>query len=157
MLVALALFLLTYRGYRNKYGRFDRLAARIAGGAAILVAFLPTAAPGELDEAAWWSAVIGKIHYASAIVLFLMFAVFSLWLFRLGDPPPDKPHRDSIYIVCGIVILASMVWAGIAGYLDQPIFYPESVALVAFAISWLVKGRAHKSIANAVQKLSPDT
>src|SRR5687768_11290817 len=38
MLVALALFLITYRGYDNKYGRIDRAAAITAGCAALLVA-----------------------------------------------------------------------------------------------------------------------
>jgi hypothetical protein len=44
------------------------------------------------------------------------------------------------------VIVASMVWALVAGQSDHSIFWPESFALVSFALSWLVKGRAVSSI-----------
>jgi hypothetical protein len=79
-----------------------------------------------------------------------MFALFSLWLFRktsAGETPtPDKKKRNAIYLVCGIVIVVSMVWALFAGRAGKPIFLPESSALVFFALSWLVKGRALHSI-----------
>jgi hypothetical protein len=155
MLVALALFLLTYRGYDNKYGWVDRAAAVTAGVAALLVAFFPTDAPEGFPVLPWWTPPSAVVHYFSAIVLFAMFAVFCLWLFRLGtsDPtPPDKRRRNLIYVLCGIVILISMAWAGIAGWKDKPIFIPESLALTAFAASWLTKGRAPRTIANAVRK-----
>lgn len=159
MLVALALFLLTYRGYENKYGWADRAAARIAGCAALLIAFFPAAAPPSVEPLPWWTDATGYVHYASAIVLFLMFAVFSLFLFQLGpsgahpppNPPADKRRRNGVYLICGVVILASMAWAGFAGFNKQSIFLPESIALVAFAISWLVKGRADRTLADAVR------
>jgi hypothetical protein len=84
-----------------------------------------------------------------------MFALFSLFLFRLGKddpPPPDKRRRNLIYLVCGIVIVAGMVWSAVAKQQDRSIFIPESIALMAFATSWLIKGRAPKTIANAVRK-----
>jgi len=155
MLVALALFLLTYRGYANKYGWVDRAAAVTAGLAALGVAFFPTDAPAGFPEMPWWTHTSAVVHYFSAIVLFAMFAVFCLWLFRLGtsDPaPPDKRRRNHIYVLCGIVILVTMAWAGIAGWKNKPIFIPESLALTAFAVSWLTKGRAPRTIANAVRK-----
>ena len=154
MLVALALFLITYRGFENKYGWVDRLAARIAGCAALLVAFFPTTAPDGYPELPWWTALSRVVHYLSAIVLFSMFALFCLWLFRMSStdpPPPDKRRRNLIYILCGIAILIGMGWAAVAGRNEQPIFWPESLALIAFAISWLVKGRAPRTIANAVR------
>ena len=103
----------------------------------------------------WWTPWNGVVHYISAVVLFGMFAVFCLWLFRLGttDPAPaDKRRRNHTYVACGIVILISMAWAGIAHWKNYPIFIPESVALTAFAVSWLIKGRAPTSIANVVRK-----
>ena len=154
LLVALALFLITYRGFENTYGWVDRLAARIAGCAALLVAFFPTTAPDGYPELPWWTALSRVVHYASAIVLFFMFALFCLWLFRMSStdpPPPDKRRRNLIYILCGIAILIGMGWAAVAGRNEQPIFWPESLALIAFAISWLVKGRAPRTIANAVR------
>jgi len=155
LLVALALFLITYQGYDNKYGWVDRLAARIAGVAALLVAFFPTSAPTGFSEMPWWAPWDGAIHYAFAVVLFAMFAVFCLWLFRMGgsDPAPaDKRLRNHIYVACGIVILLSMAWAGVSGWQKNPIFFPESLALTAFAISWLIKCRAPMAIANVLRK-----
>lgn len=157
MLVTLALFLITYRGYGNKYHRVDRAAAVTAGCAAIGVAFFPAKAPDGIAALTWWSKAVGVTHYVSAVVLFAMFALFSLWLFRLGTsdhPPAAKRRRNRIYLACGVAILVCMAWAGISGANDKPIFLPESLALVAFAVSWLVKGRAHKTIADAVRSVA---
>ena len=90
-------------------------------------------------------------------VLFGMFAVFALWLFRLppsGEPvTPDKRRRNRVYLLCGVVIVAAIIWAGVAGLNERPIFWPESIALVAFAVSWLVKGRALTTLAHAARSL----
>ena len=159
LLVALALFLLTYRGYDNRLGWADRTAAVIAGIAALGVAGFPTEAPAGVSPFSWWASWNGVVHYVSAVVLFAMFAVFSLWLFRLSalgeTPDSDKRNRNRIYLGSGIIIVASMAWAGIAGWRDRPIFLPESVALVAFAVSWLVKGRAGRTIVAAIRSATP--
>jgi len=155
LLVALALFLLAYRGYDNRYGWADRAAARGAGISALLVAGFPTEAPAGVAPPAWWAPWNGVVHYVAAVALFGLFALFSLWLFRLGAPgeQPDleKVRRNRIYLASGIIILASMLWAGIAGSQARPIFLPESVALAAFAVSWLVKGRAGRTIIRAIR------
>jgi hypothetical protein len=157
MLVALALFLFTYRGYKNKYHWADRAASIIAAVAAIGVAFFPTAAPEGMDSLSWWSPVTGVLHHVFAVILFTMFAVFALWLFRITpadeEITPDKRVRNRVYLFCGIIIVGSIIWAGIAGLNERPIFWPESVALIAFAVSWLVKGYAHTTIANGVRAL----
>jgi succinate dehydrogenase/fumarate reductase cytochrome b subunit len=157
LLVALALFLLTYRGYANKYQWADRAAAVTAGVAALGVAFFPTTAPLPTLQLPWWTPTFRIVHYAFAVVLFTMFAVFSLWLFRLTtggrEKPRDKRLRNAFYLGCGIVIVASMVWAGVAGAKGSPIFAPESLALVAFAASWLVKGEAPTMIAEKLGKI----
>ncbi|MGQ0712832.1 MAG: hypothetical protein ACT4PJ_03765 [Gemmatimonadaceae bacterium] len=157
LLVALALFLFAYRGYKNKYQLVDRLAAMIAGAAALGVAFFPTRAPDGFAAAAWWTETTGVLHYVSALVLFAMFAVFSLWLFRLTgsgeQPAADKQNRNFVYLLCGIAIVVSIVWAGVAGMSKKSILVPESIALVAFAVSWLVKGRVDKSIADTARSI----
>lgn len=68
ILVALALFLFTYQGYDNAYRRRDRIAAIIAGVAAVLVASFPTGAPGDLKALSWWTPLIGVAHYFSPVV-----------------------------------------------------------------------------------------
>jgi hypothetical protein len=159
MLVALALFLFTYPGYENDEQNWaDRWAASIAACAALLVAFFPTEVPLGFTALTWWHKWVGKVHFGSAITLFSMFAVFALWLFRKkgkGETvmPDDKKWRNRIYLVCGFVILASMAWAGWNGFHSKPIFWPEAFALIAFSVSWLVKGQAHRTIANKARSL----
>ena len=157
MLIALSLFLYTYRGYKNKHSWADRLVSIVAATAALGVALFPTEAPLGTPVLAWWLPVTGVIHYVSAITLFTMFAVFALLLFPLTAKSEkvskEKKRRNLIYRVCGVLILGSMIWAGVNGHGDRSIFWPESLALAAFALSWLVKGYAHVSIANAVRNV----
>jgi hypothetical protein len=75
MLVALALFLLTYRGFDNPYQKADRAVAITAGVAALGVAFFPTEAPAGVAPLAWWTRTTGVVHHAFAVVLFAMFAL----------------------------------------------------------------------------------
>ena len=109
MLVALALFLFTYRGYDNKYNRADRWAAKTAAVAALVIAFFPTKEPVGMSALSWWTPTTGVLHHVAAIVLFTMFAIFALWLFRLtadGEQPmADKRRRNNLYLFCGIVIV----------------------------------------------------
>ncbi len=148
VLFALAVFLFTYQGFDNAHRRRDRIAAVIAGVAAVLVACFPTAAPDVLPAPAWWTPVVGAIHYVSATILFGSFIFFSLFLFpmsspRPGEPPsPGKPVRNRIYIACGVAMVLCVVWVVVASFLHWPIFWPEALALEFFAFSWLVKGRA---------------
>ncbi|HET7365872.1 MAG TPA: hypothetical protein VFJ70_20045 [Burkholderiales bacterium] len=155
MLVALALFLFTYRGFDNAHHKADRAVAIIAGFAALAVAFFPTAAPADVPPLAWWARTTGVIHHAAAIVLFAMFAVFALWLFRIR--PDGKTEttgwRNKLYIACGATIVACIAWAAYNGYTAREIFVPESIALVAFSFSWLVKGYAVEMLATNVRGL----
>jgi hypothetical protein len=161
-LVALAAFLFTYRGYNNKYSVFDRIAGFIAGGAAIGVAFFPTRAPNPSLKPSWWIDLTGQIHFGSAIVLFLTLACFALLLFPMTDPdeprpskdnplPGDKRWRNWFYRSCGVVMVACILWAWIALRNNKGIFWPEAIALIAFAASWLVKGRFEWTLLSAVK------
>lgn len=158
LLVALGIFLYTYKGYNNEYNRRDRIASRIAGVAAIFVAAFPAEAPVESLAPSWWKPATGIIHYSAAAVLFLSFSYFSFFLFTKSKPgrteplPRDKKARNGIYIFCGFMILVCIAWAGIASWLDAPIFVPESLALIFFATSWLVKGRVDKTAASVIQR-----
>ncbi len=153
LLIALSLLLLTYEGYGNEHGWADRWIARLGGIAAFCIAFFPTDAPEGLDPPAWWVPATSVIHYVSATTLFVTFIVFSLWLFRKtggGEPDEEKRLRNRIYLACGVVMTVSVLWAGSSLFTGQPIFLPESIALVAFAFSWLTKGRAGRTVARAV-------
>lgn len=158
VLFGLALFLLTYQGYADS--RVDRALGCIAGSCALLVALFPTRAPAGVSSPGWWTEGMLGIHNVAAGLLFTTFAAFSLWLFRksrvpVGQPlPPGKRFRNRVYVVCGVVIVGCILWAGSAILWPHPVFWPEAIALWAFAVSWLVKGRAPETLASAAKRLT---
>ncbi len=144
VLVSLAMFLFTYRGYGNRYNVRDRVCAVTSGIAAIGVAFFPTGAPAGLSDPLWWAPWMSTVHYVSAAALFTAFFVFSFFLFP-GSKPGEKPGRskktrNALYRICGGAILACMLWILLGT--GRSIFLPEALALGFFSLSWLVKGRA---------------
>lgn len=149
VLISLALLFFTYRGYRNKHQWADILIACIAGAAAVVVAAFPTAAPLDSLTPPWWTDTTRRFHYGAAIVLFSMFAIFSGVMFCLGT----NNWRKWIYRVCAIVIVVCMLWTWVAARQGESIYWLESGAVMAFAISWLVKGHAHRSIVNSLRSL----
>lgn len=156
LLVALALYLFAYQGFRNKYQRIDKFFAKVAAVAAVGVAAFPAGPPDGMTPL-WWTKKMVIAHYVSAAVLFSVFAVFCFWLFRLTDTQQprdsDKTWRNNFYFACGSLILVGMAWAVFSGLINKgPLFGPESLMLGAFAASWLVKGSIHKTIAEAVKK-----
>jgi heme A synthase len=149
ILFALSLFLFTYPGYEGVIA--DRVVGWLGGASALGVALFPTAAPGGFTAPSWWSPWLRVVHYASAILLFTAFILFSIWLFRKSNlpkaqRPADKRRRDAVCLVCGITMIVSVLWAASALITDAAIFWPEAIAIVAFAVSWLVKGEAYKPV-----------
>jgi hypothetical protein len=159
ILFALALFLFTYGGYKKYLS--DRIVGKIGGACALGVALFPTAAPPGLSEPSWWSETTMMVHYVSAASLFGVFIVFALWLFRKTEVPKGeelgkgKVLRNRIYLVCGVVMVVCVLWAGSSYWTQAPIFLPEIIALIAFAVSWLVKGYAHRPVVNTVKRVRP--
>jgi heme/copper-type cytochrome/quinol oxidase subunit 2 len=157
VLFALALFLLTYPGYREVAA--DRIVGRVGGLAAIAVTLFPTSAPDGLSAPSWWRPSMAVIHYVSAVVLFVAFIFFAIWLFRKSsiprrrDRPLEKRRRDDICLACGIVMIVAVLWAASAMFTHAPIFLPESIAIIAFAASWLTKGEAHKPVMEMVRRI----
>ena len=145
-LCAIGVFLIAYRGY----GTWDNLCTNAAGAFAIGVAMFPTAPPDPSATAA----VVGYVHLACAGLLFAMLAIIALFLFtrtdgRPGERPARKRQRDTVYQVCGGVIVACLVLVPVESFVlgavvarYQPLFWLETVAIVAFAAAWLVKGQA---------------
>ena len=160
ILFALSLFLFSYRGYSDSAA--DRWLGKVGGVAALGVAIFPTGAPETLMEPVWWSGALGTIHYASASLLFGVFILFATWLFRRSDKPPEqrsksKQWKNWLFLGCGIVMIAAILWAGSSLFTGKPIFWAEVIALWAFALSWLVKGGAHKPILATLQLAVEDT
>ncbi|MEA1878905.1 MAG: DUF998 domain-containing protein [Bacteroidota bacterium] len=142
VLFSYGLFLFAYKGY----GKIDNLAGNIGCIFALGVALLPC-----LNE----TPLIRHLHLVSASLLFLIFAFFSIFLFTKSKHkkplPPKKRIRNRWYRGCGYTILGSMLLMGIYFiFLEEsvpglaklkPIFWLESLALWAFGISWIIKGK----------------
>ncbi len=158
VLFALSLFLFSYRGYTD--GWIDRALGKAAGVAALGVPLFPTKAPRIELAPSWWTPVMNVVHLASAAVLFVSFIVFAVWLFRRSriarfqDRPLEKRVRDSICLACGIVMILSMLWAASSLFSHAPIFWPETIAIEAFAISWLAKGEVHRGVVRVARFLT---
>ncbi len=104
--------------------------------------------------------IIAVAHGVFAAGFFLTLAYFSLFLFTKSDREMTrkKRQRNIVYRACGYVILlaiALIVLGGLILYLEllpdatvrmvkslDPLFWLESIAIVAFSVSWLVKGEA---------------
>jgi len=146
-LFAIAAFLICTRGYDLR----DEIAGYISGICAFGVAILPSVNPRSPGYTHLQLA-IGYIHAGLAAIMFLALAYFCLFLFRQssreGRPTRRKQHRNRIYQVCGLVIVACLGVMfvlpidGIALWLYpiNPLFTCETLALAAFGVAWLTKG-----------------
>ena len=142
-LCAIGVFLFAYRGYDS----WDNILTNSAGIFAIGVALFPTAPVNPSAQ----GRDIGYVHLACAGLLFAVLALISFWLFTRTDQrigrTKRKKIRDLIYRGCGIVIALCLalvpieslvIGAPIQGI--HPLLWLEAIAVVAFGISWLVKG-----------------
>jgi hypothetical protein len=144
-LCAIGVFLMSTRGY----DRQDEIAGILAFVFAIGVAFFPTT---PYVDATSRAKIIGDVHLSFAALLFLTLAYFSLKLFTKtgpdNDPTPQKLQRNIVYRVSGYTILASIFLivvvklTPLGTHLERltPVFWLESLAIVAFGVSWLTKG-----------------
>ena len=163
-LCAMAVFFLSYQYKPQADYDGDRALSNLAFLAAVGVALFPTAESGR--EAEGEELVISTIHVISAGLLFVLLAVFSLYQFtktkaeikhvkgfwpklmRIFRTDPEhkegltgqKPLRNLIYRICGWIIVACILLIVINNIADWDLlFWLESVAVVAFAVSWIVK------------------
>lgn len=146
-LCAIAVFLMSYRGYERQ----DYVAGKLACLFALGVAFFPTAP--DVDPTAR-EKIVSMAHSLLAMAFFLTLAYFSLAQFRKTDPrkppTPQKLRRNMVYTVCGWTILACILLIAVMALLPgdapvkrlDPVFWLESLAVVAFGVSWLTKGEA---------------
>jgi hypothetical protein len=142
---ALGVFLFAYR-YQETDNKLSTAAAALALG----VALFPTASQGPTTSG---EQAVRIVHLTCASLFFVCLAVFSLVIFTksAGAPTPKKKQRNRVYRACGWTIVASLVLAATNGALEHwvdgyalqdynTLFWLESVAIWAFAVSWLVKG-----------------
>lgn len=156
VLCTIAFFLLCYRGRTL----LDNVISTILGILGVGIAAFPCAAAPEgivtagiLDLPLECS---GKLHNICAVTFFILLAINSLFIFTLSkDKParqkPKKRLKNAIFIVCGLVIAATLLLLGICMLIDKNlnltlvksnnlVFIGETAMLFAFGISWLTKG-----------------
>jgi len=130
-------FLTSYHGY----DKLDNVLSKVAGVSAIFIGLFPFAyfEPGNFLNIQY--PAIRVLHYVSAAVFFLSIAALSYFQFSKGS----NKLRNIVYKTCGIVIFASVVLAGLHGITsfggNYFILIIEAVMLVAFGVSWFVKGQ----------------
>ena len=178
ILAAIGVFLLCYRGYEPLPGQWlsDRRVSFTAGVAALGVALFPVHRLGQpscsLTEATCitfgWSVHPDWFHYGAAGVFFASLAVFCLVLFTRGDRTPEGSiiwtPRNIFYTICGgLIVLSILAMAPYVMGNDQTrdllarynyLFWWETLGILAFAASWLRKGKAAESVARVVKQVA---
>jgi len=144
-LCVLGVLFIGYNAYNNK---LDFWITTFAGGFAVGVAFFPTAPA----VASAHQREMGYIHFAFAALLFTTLAIMALRFSQTdtgSQPTSQKRLRNIVYRVCATLIALSMVVAFVTNFLPADIkqnmpslFWFEAIAVVAFSVSWLVKGGA---------------
>jgi len=151
LLYGVSLFLMSYRGYE----KIDDLIGNLSGIFALgIVAFPTSMYCGQVVKVGMFlldDNISEYIHLAFGTLFFLSLSFNSIFLFTRRHPGVlgrEKRRRNLIYRLCGIVMILSIVCITIYTlflrdtYISK--FYPvlifESIALLAFGISWLVKG-----------------
>ncbi|OYX45160.1 MAG: hypothetical protein B7Z02_02640 [Rhodobacterales bacterium 32-67-9] len=176
-LSAIGIFLVAYCGYERAPGEWlsDKWLARIAGAAALAVALLPISRKGYPlcigEPRVCWifgaTAHADFLHYAAASVFFLCLALLSLVQFPRGERDSEGrlrwTGRTFIFLLSGTAILAMMV--AIVPYFltgaatkaallaNHYLFWCESIAIIAFATSWLTKGRALRTLMGTMGRI----
>jgi hypothetical protein len=94
------------------------------------------------------------IHIVFAAVFFITLTYFAIGLFRKTHPAIAPTHmklvRNKVYAVCGYTIIAAITLIAVLRFVPadspiqslSPVFWLESIASIAFGISWFVKGEA---------------
>ncbi|HUI64198.1 MAG TPA: DUF998 domain-containing protein [Bacteroidota bacterium] len=151
ILSGVALFLLSYRGYEL----IDDIVANLSGVFALGMIIFPTAMfSGKVVRVGMFliaDNISEKIHIIFGTLFFLALSFNSLFLFTRRHPGvmgKEKRRRNVIYRSCGIVMILAIVCITIYTlFLNgtyfaamNPVLILESVALLAFGVSWLVKG-----------------
>ncbi len=138
ILFVMGFFLLSYRGYEPIDDWFANAGFFFALGVALF--------PCDSQHT-----MIQVTHFGSAFLLFCVFIFFSLKLFTKSiehERTTAKDARNSWYKWCGWIMIISIGGIGLSYLLATKefrehtnlTFWLESIALVAFAVSWLTKG-----------------
>lgn len=157
-----ALFLFCYKGHplrKSEFGLSDRAMSNLAAFFALgIVAFPTTTKHCITDNSRVFTSSFntGIIHFTFAGLFFITLAFISIFNFRRTKKVSEfgtKPSHN-LYKYCGIIMLTCVFLILIYrfflrykyNWLDgiYPILILETIALLAFGVSWLTKGRIYR-------------
>jgi hypothetical protein len=160
---SIGLFMFCYKGHTLRPGEHlsDNLLTNTIGICAFLVALCPTSA--SLPEGVnclddnfrifQAGTVTNIVHLSAATLLFVCLGRMSYTNFRRSQNPEDfgKGADDGWFKFFGLVIYSCigglMLYKGLSAYVPQaiknlqPFYILESIALISFGLSWLIKGK----------------
>jgi hypothetical protein len=164
VLTAIGLFLIAYPGHARQGSErlSDDVITTIAGLAAFGVAYFPNEVRtnanllGSITQQALGAKVAAGAHYVSAIVFLSTLAAMCLGRFARTA----RPLRRRIYRACGWTIVATTAAVIVASWFkirgpEAPqrlvndtlmVLWFEVVAVWAFGLAWLVKGRVEERL-----------
>jgi hypothetical protein len=152
LLCGVSLFLICYKGYE----KIDDIVGSLNGIFALGIIIFPTSMySGKVVQVGMFlidDNISEYIHLIFGALFFLSLSFNSMFLFTRRDPgvlSREKMRRNVIFRLCGIVMTLSIASAIIytlffrGTYISKiyPVLILESIALIAFGIAWLVKGR----------------
>lgn len=142
ILTTAAVVLMCYDGYELK----DDVVTTLSGVCGLMIVLFPcncAVSPEKVGLFQLSANISHIIHCVSAVCFFLLLAYNSLFLFTEGaqNPTKQKKTRNIIYRVCGIGMLAALIFIPLPIHFPAKIFIAETFALTFFGISWLVKGQ----------------
>ncbi len=156
------LFLISYRGYKidKTESISDDMLTNIGGLAALVVVFFPTYCTGSesmfIDKLCASedypllghnNSLTNTIHLVSAAIFIFTMGWMSKYKFTRGGDHAN----NRIYRICGNIVwgaIALLVLLVIADWIKEgfkitsyDVYILETIAVVPFAISWLIKGK----------------
>jgi heme A synthase len=149
LMFLVSLFLITYKGYQV----IDSIVTSVTGVFGLGIPLFPCFSEAFKNQKVGLFQIVSTtsdiIHLTCAASFFTLLALNSIFLFtRTENPGQQKNKRNIIYVVCGIVMLLCLLGILIAFIKHDTILINdynlvlicETIALMAFGISWLVKG-----------------
>ena len=152
-LAAIGVFLFAYRGPDTQ----DNVLTNIAGACAVAIGLLPTEPeyhplilakfPQLMSDACYRNHGPLGFHIYVVAAFFLIISYLTIFRFTKRSQPyvtKRKKSRNKVYVACGIVMLVMIVAIVVIKAInpDRSIFWPETIAIVAFGVAWLTKGQA---------------
>jgi hypothetical protein len=152
VLSAIGVFLFTYKVAEHS---LDNTLTLVAAAAVVAVVLFPTGLPAGVTEPTPLQEKLGEpwvqgIHFGGALIFILSLAAISLlYGVREGRRPAQRGKRPPVFWKwyhwgCAFLIVGALAGVGLDMLTDlgpsQTLFYGETVAVLAFGASWLMKG-----------------